>query len=111
MGETGTDTLDLGLYTTARSVTLTSRAANGFAGTDGVSAGFSGIDSVVGGTAADTLSGLTTGVWNLSASPTYVSSGSTLAFSSFQTLNGGTGVDTFNVLTSTTAEPRRQRRQ
>jgi acrosin len=103
LGQSGSDTLDLNLYTTARSIALTAPDSSGFTGTDGVSAGFSGIDTVIGGSAADTLTGLATGTWNLGATQTYVSSSTTLTFSSFQSLQGGSGVDSFNILTNTTA--------
>ena len=103
-GGAGTDTLSMAAYTTPVSATLSGVAASGFNGSSNAVTSFAAIDSIVGGTAADSLSGLTSGIWNLSASPNYVSGGSTLAFSSFQTLNGGSGVDTFNVLTSSTAD-------
>ena len=103
-GGTGTDTLSMAAYTTPVSATLSVVNANGFNGTANVVSSFAAIDAILGGSAADTLNGLTSGTWNLSASPNYVSGPGTLAFSSFQTLNGGSGVDTFNVLTSSTAD-------
>jgi acrosin len=103
-GGSGIDTLNMGAYTTGVTVTLGSAGVNGFSGTASVATAFSFIDTIVGGSAADTLNGLASGTWNLGGTQTYVSGGATLTFSSFQNLNGGSGVDTFNVMTNTTAD-------
>src|SRR5262249_41400683 len=89
---------------TPRSVSLTATDSSGFTGTDGTSAGFNGIDTVIGGSASDTLTGLSAGTWNLNTTQTYVSGASTLTFSNFQGLQGGSGIDTFNVLATTAAD-------
>src|SRR5204863_158836 len=58
-GEADADTLDFSAYSTAVNVTLTTAStANGYNGTDGgVSSGFSGIDTLKGSAAVDTLTG------------------------------------------------------
>src|SRR5205823_6012816 len=56
-GEAGADTLSLAAYSTAVSVTLSGSSANGLTGTDGVTSGFSGIDTLIGGSGSDTLTG------------------------------------------------------
>ena len=98
-GGAGVDTLDDSALTTARQVALTGLGSvDGFAGTEAaVTGGFSNLDMLTGGTAADTLTGLNaTATWTLAASNQYVST-NTLGFTSFETLVGGAGTDTFNV--------------
>ena len=69
---------------------LTSSNSNGYSGTDGVTSGFAGIDVVVGGSGADTLTGDdVAATWILDATKTYIDGSVTLTFSAFETLQGG----------------------
>jgi len=100
-GGTGSDALNLSAYTAATNVVLTASAANGYSGTVGapVTGGFSEIDSVTGGTAVNTLSGIaaTDATWSSSGSNsgTYQASGGTLlSFGNFANWQLSTGADT-----------------
>ncbi len=102
-GGAGTDILNWNAYTTARSVTLTSSAANGFSGTEAsITGGFVTIDDVRGSTTGgqtDLLTGQNaTATFTVNGGGTqYSTGGFNLAFSDFENLTGGTGADTFNV--------------
>ena len=54
-GGSGTDTLSMAAYTTPVSATLSAVAASGFNGSSNTVTSFAAIDSIAGGTAADTL--------------------------------------------------------
>ena len=98
-GGADSDTLDFAGTSDALTVALSMVGTAGFDGsvTGGSVSMFTGIDSITGSSAADTLTGLdAVSIWNLGASDSYVS-GQTLTFSSFEALTAGTGVDTFNV--------------
>ncbi|NLF68877.1 MAG: hypothetical protein GX575_07460, partial [Candidatus Anammoximicrobium sp.] len=85
------DTLDYGAYTTPVSVTLTGTGAGTATGTGG----FTGIESVKGGTASDTLTGQNaTSTWNITGSNAGNVTGLT-SFQGFENLTGGSGSDTF----------------
>ena len=99
------DTLSYAAATTARQVLLTGTGTvDGFAGTEaGVSGGFTNIDAVVGGTGADTLTGLNAAAtWELDGSDRYIGT-NILGLSAFDTLIGGTGIDTFQINGAQTA--------
>ncbi|MGH8399547.1 MAG: beta strand repeat-containing protein, partial [Gammaproteobacteria bacterium] len=97
-GKGGNDTLNLGAYNTATDVSLTGSDANGYAGTDSsISGTFSHIDTIIGGTVANTLNGEnTTNTWTITGANagTLNDGTATLAFSNFGTWNGGTSTDT-----------------
>jgi len=105
-GGAGADTLSYA-GRTAGTVTQLTRvvAGTGYAGTGaGLSGGFTGIDSLVGGAGADALTGLNAAAtWGLGASATYTAGGVSLGFSGFEALAGGSLADTFNVSAATTA--------
>ena len=101
-GGTGTNSLGFtGLTTTAANVTLTGNTIDGFAGNAValISGGFTGIDSVTGGAATDTLTGL-----NVNATFLVDPIGNSyrdnvtvrfLGFTAFENLTGGSATDTF----------------
>ena len=99
-GGAGNDTLNFATFTSALDIKLTALGdVDGFNGTRGTSpATFANINSIVGGTAADKITGLGAGAtWNINPTPTpntYVST-NTLTFLAFENLNGGSGADTF----------------
>ncbi|MGE5624021.1 MAG: filamentous hemagglutinin N-terminal domain-containing protein, partial [Bacillota bacterium] len=107
-GGSGTDTLDFHLKINSVVVTLTGSTATGYGGnttgstTNPILGTFSGINSITGGSASNTLNGENVAsAWNItgSNSGTYNDNAGngTLAFSAFATLNGGTNNDTFTV--------------
>jgi len=102
-GGAGTDTLNFAAYTTGRNFTLSSAGSiDGLAGDEAAIGGtFDNIDVIVGGTAGDSLTGMTTGAgaWVIDggATETYTGPAGTLTFSSIETLDGGDGVDTFTL--------------
>ncbi len=95
----GADTLDLSAYTTATNIVLTSSTANGYTGTAGaIIAGFTGIDTIVGGTVANSLTGEnTTNTWDITGhnAGTLNDGTTTLNWSNFGSLVGGTADDDF----------------
>ena len=93
------DTLDFSGYTSARNIALTGNGANGFSGTEAsISSGFSNIDAIVGGSAADSLTGMdTAATWSVNTTGQYAVASGTLAYSSIETLQGGAGIDTYNI--------------
>ncbi len=101
-GGLGDDAL-LGNLITA--VTLTTSAANGYAGNEadinGGAASFTGINTITASPTADaSLSGEnTTSTWTLNGAPTYNdgAGNGVLNFSGFETLSGGSGDDSFLV--------------
>ncbi len=101
IGGSGTDIIDLADVTTARSVTLSTAASNGFTGSEAAAGGFTGIDQVRGSTAgSDTLNGINAdSTWDITASdPRSVTvAGRVLSFQSFETLIGNAAQDTFNL--------------
>jgi acrosin len=98
-GGAGSDTLTLGRFTTARTVTLTGiGGTDGFNGTEtNVTQGFRNFDAITGGQAPDALTGLNANAtWSLGdAGNQYTANGRNLAFASFSTLNGGSASDAF----------------
>ncbi len=100
-GGTGVDTLDLSLYTTARSVVLTGSGIDGFSGTEAsVGGGFANINVVTGPAATvNTLQAQDLpNVWTVSGinSGTLDTGGYVLTFNGMNNLVGGSDVDTFN---------------
>lgn len=106
-GQAGIDELDWTSYGSARSVTLTGSAAEGFAGNEAsISGGFTDIDILVGdssvsGTAGNTLTGYNTATgWTLVGGiddGTLIAEARTLTFTDFSNLSGNAAVDTFNL--------------
>ena len=99
-GQSGSDTIDLTAYTTARNVTLTGSATNGFNGTEAAVGTFAGIATINlnVGVSGNSLTGLNNdSVWDLDATPTYTSSSRVLNFSGAGAIAGGSGRDVFNV--------------
>ena len=87
-GGSGTDTLNYAAYTTAVTVDLNANTATG-------TGGIANIDSLVGGTAADTLIGsnAANNTWTITGTNTGNVNG--FGFSGVENLTGGTGADTF----------------
>lgn len=103
-GDDGTDTLNASASSTVLSVSLVSDTANGFTGTESslISGGqFIGIDSIQGGSGADSLTnGLGSGAdWEIDGSNRFYDVGTTqaVAFSSFESLVGGSATDRFGI--------------
>ena len=100
----GSDTLTYAARTNAVSLTLTGLGANGFAGNAGsVTGGFTNIDTLVGGSGTDTLTGLNAdATWTVGSSDSYASDDAgdvsrSLGFSNIEDLTGGSMADTFTV--------------
>jgi hypothetical protein len=98
----GKSTVDWSSDAAALDVTLTAPGASqGFAGTEPatIGKGFNDIDTMLGGTGVDTLTGLGAAAnWNLPATgPNTYSSTNTLTFSGFDNLAGGTVSDKFSI--------------
>ncbi|MGE5624963.1 MAG: beta strand repeat-containing protein, partial [Bacillota bacterium] len=105
-GGTGSDTLDFSAKTSTLVVNLTGSAANGYSGTttgsatNPIAGGFTGIETVDGGTGSNTLNGENTAnIWNVTGgdSGTYndgAGNGS-LTWNSFGNLGGGSSTDDF----------------
>ena len=99
------DTLDFAGTSDALTVSLSMAGAAGFSGNvaGGSVSMFTGIDTIVGSSATDTLAGLNAdATWNLDTSDSYVSNDGggvarTLAFSSIETFTAGSMADTFNI--------------
>ncbi|MCG6969937.1 MAG: filamentous hemagglutinin N-terminal domain-containing protein [Gammaproteobacteria bacterium] len=93
------DTLNFSAYSTSRNILLTNSGTDGFGGNEAsVSGGFSNIDTIVGGLATDSLTGINTAAtWIIDSSGQYTVGTDTLAYSAIETLNGGTAIDTFNI--------------
>lgn len=102
-GGAGIDVLNFSNSSTSRSVTLTSGSTIGFSGRESTEGGpessFLAVESVIGGSGSDTLSGLNVNAtWDvagkqykdLSSSPAKI-----LKWDSFENLVGGTKVDSF----------------
>ncbi len=101
-GGAGNDALSFaGFTTTAADVTLTGNTTNGFSGTTAVlTGGFSGIFTLTGGAATDTLSGQNSAAtWLVELMNTYRddSTGRTLTFVDYENLTGGNQLDTFTI--------------
>ena len=91
-GSGGTDTLNYGAYITAVSVNLDTSAATAING--GMMNGFSNIDSIAGGSAADSITGPDADqTWTISGSE--AGTVNSVSFSEFESLNGGSGDDSF----------------
>ncbi|MCP4668370.1 MAG: hypothetical protein GY849_18655, partial [Deltaproteobacteria bacterium] len=100
VGGTDADTLDLSDLGGSLSIALTSVAStNEFAGTDGVTGGFSGISSLT-GASGDTLTGLDVASTWTTTSYTDATT-QTLTISGIDKFQGGTDVDTFNISSGT----------
>gem|GEM_PF-5325858 len=103
-GDDGTDTLNGAAYSSSLNALLISDTANGFTGTETslINGGqFRGIDSIQGGSSADTLSNGLVGAadWEIDGTNRFYDVATTfaVAFSSFENLAGGTGVDRFGI--------------
>lgn len=102
-GGAGIDVLDFSNSSTSRSVTLTSGSTIGFAGREstdgGLRSSFLAVESVVGGSGSDTLSGLNiNATWDMTGKQYKDVSSSTakiLKWDAFENLVGGTKVDSF----------------
>ncbi|MDA1251388.1 MAG: hypothetical protein O2820_19430 [Planctomycetota bacterium] len=100
-GGAGIDTVDLGSYTTPLSIQLT-----GLGTTDGLRVRAAGplgtasdsIDAVIGGSAADQITGLN-GVasWSIGMTDSYTTSSHTVTIQGVELRIGGNGADTFSV--------------
>ncbi|MFA6502480.1 MAG: hypothetical protein WCT85_06795, partial [Parachlamydiales bacterium] len=98
-GSGGTNTINY-QYTTPITVTLSSYTATGVSGTDGITAGFSNITGITGGSGANILIGLDTGnTFNITGSSSGNAGDGTnsINFTDFGTITGGSGDDIFNV--------------
>ena len=105
-GKGGTDTLDFSAYLTGRNVVLTSvGVVDGFNLTvANISATFLNINTLIGSSATDSLTGLTSGAWAINGiTNTYLQT-NTLAFSAIENLIGGSGADTFAFANGATLE-------
>ena len=107
----GNDTLNLSGTVTAQSIGLTSLGvASGFDGAlvalnGGISGGFFGLETLIGGSGDDLLQGLdTVAAWTIGASSTYVTGGQSLVFSGINNAVGGIDIDTFTVVSSATID-------
>ncbi|MFA6501883.1 MAG: filamentous hemagglutinin N-terminal domain-containing protein, partial [Parachlamydiales bacterium] len=101
-GAGGTNTLDYSAYITSTDVILNAYLFYGVSGADGsITAGFTNIKSIIGGSASNTLMGVSSGnTFNITGSNSGSVSdggGPHAAFASFGTLSGGIGNDTFNL--------------
>ncbi|MEQ8426956.1 MAG: filamentous hemagglutinin N-terminal domain-containing protein [Gammaproteobacteria bacterium] len=105
-GGAGIDIINWNAYTTARNVTITGSAADGFDGNEtSITGGFVTIDDIRGSTTGgqvDTITGQNgiTATWTVNSGGTQYSNTAgpfNLAFSNFENLTGGSGADTFNV--------------
>lgn len=105
-GGSGTDTLDLTGFATARFITLTGNSVDGFSATeDAVTQGVTGVDAIIGSTSTqDLLTGLNVASdWSISSAGTGTYTDTTtarsLAFGSalggIENLTGGSSFDTF----------------
>jgi ELWxxDGT repeat protein len=98
-GGGGVDTLDFSTYATAVSVNLAAQSSTGIFG--GAANGFSGIETLKGGTASDTLTGPNAATsWAISGSNAGSVAG--YSFTGFENLTGGTGDDTFTLANAAT---------
>ncbi|MGZ0172130.1 MAG: Calx-beta domain-containing protein, partial [Planctomycetales bacterium] len=94
-GSGGTDTLNYGAYTTAVSVNLETSAATATAINGGMMNGFTNIDSIAGGSAADSITGPNADqTWTITGSE--AGNVASTDFSEFEALVGGSLNDTFN---------------
>ena len=108
IGGTGTDTLDLSDYTSARSVQLTAVvASNGFTGSESAVNTFTGIDTITASaTAGEEITGLNAdATFTLNGTPTstYATGGETLTLNGFEVFTGNAGRDRFDVTDNQTA--------
>jgi len=106
IGGSGSDILDLSDQTSARHITLSAAAGNGFTGSDAVGSNFTGIDDLRGSAlGGDSLTGMPAGTtWNLSATDpqSLVVTSRTLSFRNFENVIGNTGNDQFNIIGTVT---------
>ena len=105
-GGDGNDTLTFETYTTAVGVTLTNNTVNGFDGTTTpaglITNGFSGIDTLIGGTNNDTLTGLNSdAAWEVDGTNRYsnptIDPNRFLSVQLWENLVGGSQSDVFTV--------------
>jgi len=95
-GGLGLDTLSFAGNITGRNIKLTGLGtSDGFTG-EAAGGTFDNVDILLGGNASDSLTGLSSGVWQINGNDTYTS-GNALAFSAIENLIGGPGADTFSV--------------
>jgi hypothetical protein len=97
-GGAGTDTFSASGITAPVGFTLSEADSNGFDGDADVLVGtFTDIESLTGGSGADSLTGLDrTSIWTVNTTNSYAASGQTLSFTAIATLTGRSMVDTFN---------------
>ncbi|MCH9792582.1 MAG: cadherin domain-containing protein, partial [Planctomycetes bacterium] len=103
-GLSGNNVLDYSASTVALDLMLTTTGStNGFAGSEASTAtSFNNINTIIGSSNTDTLTGINTAAdWLIDGSNQY-SSTNTLDFSGFENLVGGTNIDTFNITGSQT---------
>ncbi|MBC8503428.1 MAG: M10 family metallopeptidase C-terminal domain-containing protein, partial [Chloroflexi bacterium] len=101
-GQGGDNTLNLGAFTTPRTVLLTGLGAqSGFDGVDpAIPNGFKNISIVTGSSSSSTdrFAGLNEiSDWDIGGTNTYTTLGRTLQFSGFEKLTGGAAADTFTL--------------
>ncbi len=97
-GGTGTNSLDWSQSASARNVMLTGNSDGGFAGSEASSlTGFHNIESLIGSSVSDSLTGLATdAAWDVGLGQyTDSTTGRKLNWTSFEVLNGGSGTDLF----------------
>jgi hypothetical protein len=93
-GAAGNDSLDYSAYSNVVTTTLLGSDAEGFDGTSTATAGFDGIDSLIGTGNNDTL--ITRNVnstFNIGTSNTYNDGTASVTFASYETVNAGTADD------------------
>lgn len=98
-GGAGADKVDWSQISVACNVLLTGNSDNGFSGSDASSlSGFSNIESIVGSSVRDSLTGLAIdAAWDVGLGQyTDSKTGRKLNWASFEVLNGGVGQDFFN---------------
>ncbi len=104
-GGTGKDTLNYAAYKSAVDLVLSgSSATTGFSSGNATGlTGFSGIDAIIGGLAANnTLTGENAvSTWDVGITEDYRVGGATLTFLGFEQLVGGSAADTFNITVAT----------
>ncbi len=105
-GGDGTDTFDLGAYSTDVTVTLNGSTADGFSGASTAASGFVAIDRIAAGSGPNnTIVGEDVdSTWTVSGlGHTYSDGGRSLDVATFQTFQGGSAADAFTVAAGATA--------
>jgi Ca2+-binding RTX toxin-like protein len=103
-GGAGSDTLTFAGSAVARNITLTTANADGFSGLGGGVNTFSGIDALLGGSGADTLTGADQpATFEIDGTNRYLLGPLALSFSGFENLLGGSHDDLFQIAGAQTA--------